>query len=189
MPRALHPPTPPSPRRGARLALAATVLVATAAATPARATEVNAPRTMGLGLVLGEPNGLSGKLFTGPENAWDAGVGLFSFFGRCRRDGRWESCGGGASISLHADYLWQYLLLDEEVRLSWHFGAGGRVWIFSTDRTASDFALGARVPLGLDLAFRKPEFIEVFLEFTPALYLLPAFGVNLEPALGARVFF
>jgi hypothetical protein len=43
------------------------------------------------------------------------------------------------------------------------------------------------MPLGLDLMFQRPSFVEIFFELAPALYL-PA-GLTFEPALGARFYF
>jgi hypothetical protein len=108
---------------------------------------------------------------------------------KCHSKTGFEACSSQTNIAVNADYLWQYALIQGEVNLSWHFGAGGRVWLFSADQAADNFALAARMPIGVDMSFRKPEFLEAFIEFTPALTVLPGIDFNLEPAIGLRFFF
>jgi hypothetical protein len=45
------------------------------------------------------------------------------------------------------------------------------------------------MPVGVDLMFRKPDFLEVFLELAPALYLVPGVGLDIEAFLGVRFYF
>ena len=47
-----------------------------AGARPASATEVGYGRKIGLGFVLGDPTGLSGKYWVGPTNAFDFALGF-----------------------------------------------------------------------------------------------------------------
>ena len=47
----------------------------------------------------------------------------------------------------------------------------------------------ARMPVGLDLTFNKPEFLEVFMEVAPALLLVPEIDLELEAFLGVRFYF
>jgi hypothetical protein len=180
---------PRAPQRVVSLAALPTLLAVVLAGAPAGATEVGNARVAGLGFAIGEPTGIVGKYFVGPENAWDAGLSFFSAFGNCRTGNKWESCSGQLNIAVNVDYLWQYNLLDAEVKLDWHFGGGGRIWLFSGDERASNLAAAVRMPLGFDLTFRNPRFVEVFLEFSPALYILPAIGFNPEPAIGVRFYF
>jgi hypothetical protein len=169
--------------------VASNLLVLLAMAGTARATEVGSTRTVGLGVAIGEPTGLVGKLFLSPENAVDAGISFVSAFSRCRSMGEYRFCSGDTTIALHGDYLWQFNLVDETVKLDWHFGAGGRVWLFAANDDANDFMLAARMPFGLNLTFDEPEFLEVFLELSPALLLIPAIGFDVQPCLGVRFYF
>jgi hypothetical protein len=45
------------------------------------------------------------------------------------------------------------------------------------------------MPVGLDLGFRKPSFLEVFLELAPAVYIVPGVYLDLEAFLGVRFYF
>ena len=155
----------------------------------AQATEVGNGRDMGIGFSIGEPTGIVGKLFVGPENAIDVGLSFYRAYGRCDVNGKFDRCSGDSNLGINVDYLWQYNLLAGAARLDWHLGVGGRVWVWNNDANASNFALAARMPIGIDFMPPKPDFLEVFLEFTPVLYVAPGVGPDLEAALGVRFYF
>lgn len=156
----------------------------------ASATEVGRGRNFGLGVAFGSPTSIVAKYFVGGGNAFDFGIGFWRYgWRRCYRwgDDRFCDYDGGAFdlVSLNADYLWQDALVHGTgASLDWHIGAGGRVWLGD-----GDFAAAARMPVGLDLTFRKPSFLEVFLEIAPALYIIPPIDLDLEAHLGVRFYF
>jgi len=41
----------------------------------------------------------------------------------------------------------------------------------------------------LDLAFARPDFLEIFLEIAPAVYVVPAAFFAFDGGLGARAYF
>lgn len=150
----------------------------------ASATEVGRGRDLGLGVAFGSPTSLVGKVFTGRGNAIDFGFGFWSYGWHCNERGL---CGGRTFdiVTLNADYLWQEpLVAGTGANLDWHIGAGGRVWL-----GGDDFAAAARMPLGIDLTFRRPSFLEVFLEIAPAVYVVPGLYLDLEAFLGVRLYF
>lgn len=156
----------------------------------ALATQVGTSRTVGAGFSIGEPTGLVGKLFLGPESAIDVGLSLYRVSGYCNdNQNKFDRCSAGGAFAVNADYLWQFNLLQGEARLDWHIGAGGRVWLWSSDRDSSNLALAARMPVGLDFMPPKPDILEVFLELTPTFYLAPGMGLDIEGALGVRFYF
>ena len=158
-------------------------------AQSAQATEVGSARTFGLGFAFGNPPSLVGKVFVGRENAIDFGVGFFRLWDRCRRENGDRICGRFGSLTLHADYLWQFdIVQGRSAQLDWHIGAGGRVWLFDGYYN-DDIAIAARMPVGLDLTFRKPSFLEVFLEVAPSVYVFPDPGPAIEGFLGVRFYF
>src|SRR4029453_15580957 len=90
----------------------ATVLLVCASGV-AHSTEVGYSRKYGLGAVVGDPTGLSGKMWVGPTNAIDLGLGFYGygFRGGCfrDRDGR-AICDrryGNGSTSFPLDSPWQ----------------------------------------------------------------------------------
>jgi len=174
-------------RRTIITAIAAAILVACAARS-AHATDVGYSRKFGIGLELGDPTGLSAKLWVAPTNALDFGLGWWGFGvgNNCFRNGANEvvcnTFGGG---TFNVDYLWQSNIVRGTAQLDWHIGAGGRAIWFSG--CAGDcFDLGARLPLGLDLMFQNPNFLEVFFEVAPAFYVVPSAFPAFEGGLGVR---
>jgi hypothetical protein len=158
----------------------------------ALATEVGYTRKAGAGLVLGDPTGLSGKLWLGQTNAIDAGLG---FWGYGVNDPCWTDnnnvrhCDrfGNSNGTLNVDYLWQSNIVRGTAQLDWHIGGGGR-FSWWGGCTGDCVAFAARGPIGLDLMFQNPNFLEVFFELALALQVLP--GINLYPegALGVRAY-
>ena len=150
----------------------------------AQATEVGYGRNFGLGFELGEPTGFVGKYWVGRTNAIDMGFGFYGYgWGLCDDRG----CGGRQSYSFHGDYLWQSNLVKSTAQLDWHIGAGGRMIFWNDNR--QHVALGARMPVGLDLMFNAPSFLEVFFELAPSVYVAPGMGFTIEGALGVRFYF
>jgi len=168
----------------------ALTIVAGASAT-AHATEVGSGRNFGLGFQLGEPTAFIGKVFVGSGNAVDFGLGFQGWgYGRCRGPGpnRGWDCGGYRNLSVHADFLWQDNLVRQQAKLDWHIGGGARM-VFWRWNGGSDVGLFARVPIGLDLSFNRPSFLEVFFEIAPGLWLVPFADIDLDAALGVRFYF
>jgi hypothetical protein len=161
-------------------------------ALPAHATEVGTSRVFGLGVAIGEPTGIVGKLFVGRDNAVDFGLGFvgWGWRGRCQDpDGHWHDCRNRHEyFSAHADFLWEESFMAQPFRLDWHAGVGGRFvdW-YDWDYRAT--ALVGRVPLGLDFAFRRPTWLEAFVEIAPGLMLVPGVDLWIDVSLGARAYF
>ena len=166
--------------------LAAFLLAAGARA--ASATEVGYGRKLGLGFVLGDPTGLSAKYWVSSTNALDFGLGFTNYgagFGpSCYDSNGVRHCYGYFDTSVNVDYLWQSNIVRGSAQLDWYIGAGGRVIIFG----GRGFDVAARAPIGLALMFNNPNFLEVFFELVPALYLLPP-GFTIEGGLGVRFYF
>jgi hypothetical protein len=171
--------------------LSALVLAIAAAPESARATEVGTARTFGLGVQLFEPTALIGKLFLDRNDALDFGVGFWGY-GRCyNNNGPYTCYNGNQYFSIHFDYLYEESIVDTAVRLDWHVGAGGRMAFDSyyNGDGRHDAALFARVPIGLDLGFRRPRWLEVYLEVAPGLWIYPPLAFDIDVGLGARAYF
>jgi hypothetical protein len=159
------------------------------------ATEVGYSRKYGVGAVVGDPTGLSGKIWVGQTNAIDLGLGFYGYGyrGGCFRDRDNRAiCDrrfGQGSTSFHADYLWESKLLDRSAQLDWHLGVGGRVFFLGDPCAYDCWNMGVRAPIGLDLTFRQPSFLEVFLELAPVLYVAPGTFLAMEGGLGVRGYF
>ena len=163
--------------------------LAFASARPARASDIGAGRPFGLGIILGDPTGLSGKWYINSEHAIDFAVGAGWF--------------GGYSLHIHADYLFHFLLTSHPVfDLPLYIGVGptfafwyGPDWYHRdrywwTDSYYGDrrFGLGVRVPFGVSFQF-NPVPLDLFIEIAPALGLLPGIGFFVEGGVGLRYWF
>jgi hypothetical protein len=172
-------------------ALAALIGAALASPAPAHATEVGTARRFGLGFALGSPTSIVGKYFLDQRNAIDFGVGFWRYGRNC--DGGpppGRRCDNFGYLGLAADYLWQEPLATGSAKLDWHIGAGGRLWV-GDDQYYNDnnVALAARMPVGLDLTFDRPNFLEVFLELAPVLFIVPGVDFDIEAFVGVRFYF
>ena len=171
--------------------LAATLL--TSIAGSAHATEVGYGRKFGLGFVIGDPTGLTAKWWIGGTNALDFGLGFwgYGFNNRCWTDNNGNTnCDrfGYSNGTFNMDYLWQSNIVRGQAQLDWHIGAGGR-FVWWGGCSGDCFAVAARAPIGLDLMFNNPGFMEIFFELAPAFYLVPGFGFAIEGGLGVRFYF
>lgn len=179
--------------------LLTTVIVAVALlALSPTAARADGSRPFGLGLMVGSPTGLSGKLYLGNRTAVAMGVG--EAFGH-----RYEDDG----LHLHVDFLWHPAMLaqNNDFFLPLHIGVGGRIldhegrwweggrWYYYDDHTH----LGVRMPVGLTMDFRKVP-LDVFFELAlvanvivvdegPYDDLYDHDLLSLTGALGARYYF
>jgi hypothetical protein len=172
--------------------LATTLALTLLLATKAGATEVGTSRMFGLGVQIGEPTGIVGKFFIAGGNAVDFGVGFvgYGWQGRCQApDGRWYNCRDHRGyVSAHADYLWEESFMTHPFRLDWHAGVGAR-FIDWYDWDYHGTGLLARVPLGLDFAFRRPGWLEAYIEIAPGLMVMPVLDLWFDVGIGARAYF
>lgn len=128
----------------------------------------------GLGIIIGEPTGVSAKIFTG-GNAIDLAAA-------------WSFADNGG-FHIHGDYLFHnYSLIKvENGRLPFYYGVGARVKFLDRNRYSDDVVLGARFPVGLSYEFSGFN-ADIFFELVPILNLVPATDFDLNGALGFRYY-
>lgn len=163
-----------------------TASVSTAAMTRSAHSNVSGP--LGLGIILGDPTGFTGKYWTGPRSALDFGL-AFAF---------------GDYFLLYGDYLYHFPgafgASSEFARgLTPYFGIGGLVAVSTDDRTRHDrrvvfrdtdssVGLGLRIPVGLE--WKAPDVpVGVFGELVPGMSVAPNTDAFLEGGIGARYYF
>ena len=132
-------------------------------------TDGSGDRGFGVGVILGQPSGLSLKLWNGPETALDAAVA-------------WHFAG---YLAMHADYLihnFDIIEIDGG-RLPLYFGLG-----VAASAWNGGFGMGVRVPLGMAYIFDNAP-IDVFLEVVPGIAVVPGFGFGVDGGLGVRYWF
>jgi hypothetical protein len=130
------------------LALASALAVSMAGA--ASAAETSHP--FGLGIVVGEPTGLSAKLYLAQPFALQFGAGIVDDFGG--RDG----------FNLNFDFIWHPAVLARNAALTMPFylGVGARLaddrydyFVDNVRYVDHDARLGVRAPFGLLLDFNR----------------------------------
>jgi len=124
----------------------------------------------GLGVILGEPTGISFKTWLNKDRAIDAAA-AWSF-------------GGNDAFHLHADYLFhnRTLLNFDKNMIPLYYGIGGRL------RFQDESKFGVRFPLGITFFIREAP-IDIFLELVPILNLAPSTELDFNGAIGARYYF
>lgn len=124
---------------------------------------------LGAGIIIGEPTGLSAKVWFSDIDALDAGLA-------------WSISHNW--IHLHADYLRHSfdLIPVEEGQLPLYYGVGARIGL------GTSIFVGARLPVGLDYFFEGLP-LDIFIEIVPGLALLPDTRFDIGGGIGIRYWF
>jgi hypothetical protein len=127
----------------------------------------------GLGIMLGEPTGLSGKYWLNDTLAVDGAAG-WSFY-------------DNSEFYLHSDLLVHKfdLLPVQKGKLPFYVGAGAFVRFRDEHH---DNEAGIRVPVGLDYLFEGAP-VDIFVEFAPGIDLTPATRADFSGGIGIRYWF
>jgi hypothetical protein len=127
-------------------------------------------RGFGLGVILGEPSGVSGKSWLNKKNAF-AGAVAWSL----ERE---------EALHVHLDHLFHDFdsLPVEQGTMAWYYGFGGRI------KFAEKSTLSVRIPVGLNYLMGNAP-VDFFFEIVPLLDLIPNTEFNLNGGLGIRYFF
>lgn len=170
--------------RPTRAPLFATLFFATAAQVVAASGQASAQQpaekgVLGVGLIVGEPTGVSGKYYLSDDRAIDGAVGGAIV---------------GRGIQVHGDFLWHPWLLEQKpsFALPLYLGLGGRILNHNGGGDDDDhLRLGVRVPVGIMFDFTRVP-LDVFAEIAGVLDFRTAgdpFGVDINAGIGARYYF
>jgi hypothetical protein len=135
--------------------------------------------SVGLGIIVGEPTGLSFKTWLSGRAALDAAAA-------------WSL--DDSELTLHADYL----VTDftgfkvRQGRLGWYYGLGGRFKSVDNDHAddnddEDEDRLGIRFPFGLTYLFQTQP-LEVFGEVVPIMDLVPETELEMNLGIGIRYY-
>lgn len=126
---------------------------------------------VGLGLIAGQPSGLSGRYVLNENSSIDGGLS-------------WR-LGEGSGVSFFADYLIDKPELVKTVKEQFpvHFGIGAAVGSY-----ADTTIFAARIPGGISYFFREQP-VQLFLELAGFFTLVPDMDFDIEGFLGARYYF
>ncbi len=127
-------------------------------------------RGFGLGIILGEPTGISFKHWTGNNSALD-GAAAWAF-------------GRENAFQLHLDVIFHKFRLIKAERhvIPFYYGIGFRYKDEHTDR------IGIRFPIGIMYLFDDVP-VDIFLEIVPIFDLAPKTELSLNGGIGARYYF
>ncbi len=123
-----------------------------------------------IGIMIGDPTGISFKHWTSYKTAFDAGAA-------------W-SLESNDAISLHGDYLWHTYFDVDKGSLAFYYGIGARALFIEN----ADSRIGARIPLGFNYLFEEVP-LDLFVEIAPIVDLVPDTDLNGDGALGVRFYF
>lgn len=126
-------------------------------------------KTFGVGVILGEPTGLSVKNWMSTNSAWDAAAA-------------WSFSGDGY-FHLHFDFLQHFNIITVgSGELPLYVGIGARA------QFRDEFNLGIRVPIGAEYLLADIP-IGIFAEVVPILDLIPNTDFDFEFGAGGRFYF
>lgn len=137
---------------------------------------------LGIGVIVGEPTGLSLKKWVSDKNAVDAAI-AWSF-------------AENPSFQFHMDYLVHTFFLtgqsESKGAIPVDFGLGFRVKLRDGDNSgrlnADKTMVGVRIPFGISYLFASAPF-DIFAEVVPVLDLVPETHFNINGAVGLRFYF
>lgn len=136
---------------------------------------------IGVGLIVGEPTGLSMKIWTSNEHAVDLAA-AWSF-------------SDNDSFQFHGDYLVHRFNIFENQnmkgKLPIYYGIGARLKLEDEDdngRNNDDNLFGIRVPIGISYIFAQ-EPIDLFAEIVPVMDIAPDTDFDINVAIGGRFYF
>ncbi len=124
---------------------------------------------LGIGFVLGEPTGLSLKLWqsTGPSYVFVMGVE------------------GASRFHFHTDFVWHFpLASDPSLDFLLFLGPSVEVEEVGT-RDGEELALGPRFVIGPELMFRKVP-LDLFFDFAVGFHVVPEFNEDIDFGVGLR---
>ncbi|MFA6237179.1 MAG: hypothetical protein WC635_07625 [Bacteriovorax sp.] len=127
-----------------------------------------------LGVILGAPTGISGKMSLGNNRSVDAALAY--------------SLSHNLGLVFHADYLIENarsFSINAPQPLELYFGIGARVAAVDKGEHKDDVAVGPRAPIGISYTINNPN-LYFFGELALVLNLIPDTDVDLDGAVGVR---
>ncbi len=132
--------------------------------------DAHAREGVGIGVIVGEPTGLSMKYWLDDYTALDAALAV--------------SLSGGNPLQFHADYLMHNgMSTNNSNTLQSYYGVGARI-----NNDNDDTRVGVRVPFGVTYNFANVP-VDLFAEIVPVLDVTPDVAFDLNAAVGIRYYF
>lgn len=125
----------------------------------------------GVGIILGEPTGISFKTWTSDTTAFDAAL-AYSFVDK-------------EHFYVHVNHLWHNNAILGVLNLPWYWGIGGNIRY--REKSNDKFRIAGRIPLGVYHMFESVP-ADVFLEIAPSLDVIPKVDFSFGAAFGVRFY-
>ncbi len=131
-------------------------------------------RGLGIGVIVGDPTGLSAKIWTTQRNALQFALAW-----------RTQDPFLGTRVSFSGDYLWHsFDAIKSTERFPVFYGAGLEL----ASGGGFESALGIRGVVGIAWLSRTAPF-DIFIQVVPVLVMTPSTDLELGAGIGARFFF
>lgn len=133
-------------------------------------------RRFGLGIIAGDPTGLSAKGYVTPKFAIDGIVA-------------WSFVDGG--FMMIGDLTYEFFDFStgmSDFSVPFYVGAGAKVGFDRRGKNSGRTIVGVRVPVGVAMQFVKYP-IEVFFEVAPGIELAPSTEFDITGGIGVRWYF
>jgi len=124
-----------------------------------------------LGILVGDPTGISALMDIEPNRAVDMAIG-----------------GSARGTHVHADYLLfqpGIIRSNQQFTPVLYYGVGGRVIHINSEPRKDQTSLALRLPVGLNQIFAHDK-INFFIELSGNMDLVPAFNFDFDVGLGVR---
>jgi hypothetical protein len=134
--------------------------------------QVYADNEFALGLILGNPTGLSGRVGIEESRSIDLAI---------------ASTSGSRNWHIHGTYLFENIktFRTELAPLNAFYGVGARMTSFENDRQQDKTSLGVRLAVGVKMDLPTPQ-SEIFGEIAPVIDLTPDVDVDFDVGIGFR---
>jgi hypothetical protein len=129
-----------------------------------------------VGIVLGDPTGLSAKVKMDGAHSVDGALAY--------------SSGKHSGTHFHGDYLWDRARSwqTDKGPLNMYYGLGGRLNSYNDDDRRAQVSLGPRASIGLNFDIHNPN-LELFGELAMILEVTPSIAADIDAGVGARIRF
>ena len=147
----------------------------------------------GLGVMLGDPTGLSAKYWLGQTSALQFGLAYsWDHYANLLVDYLWHfpsAFGKGGSAFVPYVGVGGILFVSTGYTSSYDGPYwNGRFWVYAPDpRSRGDVGFGVRIPLGVEFLPRTAP-LGVFAELVPGVRVVPGADAMIQGALGIRIY-
>ncbi len=138
---------------------------------------------LGVGVMIGNPDGIIVKYWINSTMALDAGLG--ATVGVTTTDSEGKKKNEGTIFRLHGDVLFHnFNRIESTEEFPVYYGVGA----YLSSGGGGDDIFGARAVLGLEYIVQQAP-LDLFFELAPMVQLKPSVGIGVGASIGARYYF